>query len=71
MKLNMSKSIIAVLIPALIGIIGCSDNPITSAGENAESGKVGVGAENTGVTQKAKATKGVKGAKGAKAEQAV
>ena len=39
MKLNMSKPIVAVLIPAFIGIISCADNPITSAGENAESGR--------------------------------
>ena len=48
MKLNMSKSIVAVLIPALIGIIGCSDNPMTSAGENAESGRSEANGEHAG-----------------------
>ena len=48
MKLNMSKSIVAVLIPALIGVIGCSDNPMTSAGENAESGRSESAGEHRG-----------------------
>ena len=64
MKLNMSKPIVAVLIPALIGIIACADNPMTSAGKNAESGGSESAGEHRG-TQKAKATKVVK------AEQAV
>ena len=62
MKLNMSKPIVAVLIPAFIGIISCADNPIKSASENAESGR-SESAGNTGATQ---AT-----VKVAKAEQAV
>ena len=48
MKLNMSKPIVAVLIPALIGIIGCADNPMTSAGENAESGRSESNGEHAG-----------------------
>ena len=48
MKLNMGKPIVAVLIPALIGIIGCSDNPITYAGENAESGRSESNGEHAG-----------------------
>ena len=65
MKLNMSKPIVAVLIPALIGVIGCSDNPMTSAGENAESGRLNqAGLRRTGNMQAtavtAKATKVVK-----------
>lgn len=48
MKLNMGKSIVAVLIPAFIGIIGCSDNPMTSAGENAESGRSEANGEHAG-----------------------
>ena len=48
MKLNMSKPIVAVLIPALIGIIGCADNPMTSAGENAESGRSESNGEHSG-----------------------
>ena len=48
MKLNMSKPIVAVLIPAFIGIISCSDNPITSAGENAESGRSESAGEHRG-----------------------
>ena len=39
MKLNMGKSIAAGLILALTGISGCADNPITPAGENADSGE--------------------------------
>ncbi len=48
MKLNMSKPIVAVLIPAFIGIISCADNPITSAGENAESGRSESNGEHAG-----------------------
>ncbi len=48
MKLNMSKPIVVVLIPAFIGIISCSDNPITSAGENAESGRSESNGEHSG-----------------------
>ena len=48
MKLNMGKPIVVVLIPALIGIISCSDNPITSAGENAESGRSESNGEHSG-----------------------
>ena len=48
MKLNMSKPIVAVLIPALIGIIACADNPITSASENAESGRSESAGEHSG-----------------------
>ena len=48
MKLNMGKLIVAVFIPALIGIISCSDNPITSAGENAESGRSESNGEHAG-----------------------
>ncbi len=48
MKLNMSKPIVAVLIPALIGIISCSDNPIKSGGENAESGRSESAGEHSG-----------------------
>ena len=50
MKLNMSKPIVAVLIPAFIGIISCSDNPIKSAGENAESGRSESAGEHRGNT---------------------
>ena len=46
MKLNMGKPIAAGLILALIGISGCADNPITPAGENAESGRSESGAEH-------------------------
>ena len=48
MKLNMSKPIVAVLIPAFIGIISCADNPIKSAGENAESGRSESAGEHRG-----------------------
>ena len=48
MKLNMSKPIVAVLIPAFIGIISCADNPIKSAGENAESGRSESAGEHSG-----------------------
>jgi len=48
MKLNMSKPIVAVLIPAFIGIISCADNPMTSAGENAESGRSESNGEHSG-----------------------
>lgn len=48
MKLNMSKPIVAVLIPAFIGIISCADNPIKSAGENAESGRSEQAGEHRG-----------------------
>lgn len=48
MKLNMSKPIVAVIIPAFIGIISCADNPITSAGENAESGRSESAGEHSG-----------------------
>ena len=50
MKLNMGKPIVAVLIPAFIGIISCSDNPIKSAGENAESGRSESAGEHRGNT---------------------
>ena len=46
MKLNMGKPIAAGLILALIRISGCADNPITPAGENAESGRSESGAEH-------------------------
>ena len=46
MKLNMGKPIAAGLILALIGISGCADNPMTPAGENAESGRSESGAEH-------------------------
>ncbi len=46
MTLNMGKSIAAGLIVALIGISGCADNPITPAGENAESGRSESGEEH-------------------------
>ena len=46
MKLNMGKPIAAGLILALIGTSGCADNPITPAGENAESGRSESGAEH-------------------------
>ena len=42
MKLNMSNPIVAVLVLALTGLIGCTDNPVspaTPAGETAESGR--------------------------------
>ena len=48
MKLNMGKPIVAVLILALIGIIGCADNPMTSAGKNAESGRSESNGEHAG-----------------------
>ena len=49
MQLNMGKPIVAVLIPALIGIIGCADNPITSAEkENTESGRSESNGEHAG-----------------------
>ena len=48
MKLNMGKPIVAVLIPAFIGIISCADNPIKSAGENAESGRSESAGEHSG-----------------------
>ena len=49
MKLNMGKPIVAVLIPALIGIISCADNPITSGEkENAESGRSESNGEHAG-----------------------
>ena len=48
MKLNMSKPIVAVLIPAFIGIISCADNPMKSAGENAESGRSESAGEHSG-----------------------
>ncbi len=48
MKLNMSKPIVAVLIPAFIGIISCADNPMKSAGENAESGRSESAGEHRG-----------------------
>ncbi|MCY3791580.1 MAG: FxLYD domain-containing protein [Gemmatimonadetes bacterium] len=48
MKLNMGKPIVAVLILALIGVIGCADNPMTSAGENAESGRSESAGEHRG-----------------------
>ena len=48
MKLNMGKPIVAVLILTLIGIIGCADNPITSTGENAESGRSESNGEHAG-----------------------
>ncbi|MDE2704297.1 MAG: hypothetical protein OXI35_04465 [Gemmatimonadota bacterium] len=48
MKLNMSKPIVAVIIPAFIGIISCADNPIKSAGENAESGRSESAGEHSG-----------------------
>ena len=46
MKLNMGKPIAAGIILALIGISGCADNPMTPAGENAESGRSESGAEH-------------------------
>ena len=46
MKLNMGKPIAAGLILALIGTSGCADNPMTPAGENAESGRSESGAEH-------------------------
>ena len=48
MKLNMGKPIVAVIIPAFIGIISCADNPIKSAGENAESGRSEAAGEHRG-----------------------
>ena len=48
MKLNMGKPIVAVLIPAFIGIISCADNPMKSAGENAESGRSESAGEHSG-----------------------
>ena len=48
MKLNMGKPIAAGLILALIGISGCADNPITPAGENAESGRSESNGEHAG-----------------------
>ena len=42
MKLTMSNPIVAVLVLALTGMIGCSDNPVspaTPAGQTAESGR--------------------------------
>ncbi len=42
MKLTMSNPIVAVLVVALTGMIGCSDNPVApamSAGQPAESGR--------------------------------
>ncbi|MDE2735965.1 MAG: hypothetical protein OXI72_16330 [Gemmatimonadota bacterium] len=48
MKLNTSKPIVAVLIPAFIGIISCADNPIKSASENAESGRSESAGEHSG-----------------------
>ena len=48
MKLNMGKPIVAVLILTLIGISGCADNPMTSAGENAESGRSESNGEHAG-----------------------
>ena len=68
MKLNMGKPIVAVLIPALIGIISCADNPITSA-EKKTLNQAGLSRTgNMQATETAKATKVVKVAK---AEQAV
>lgn len=48
MTLNMGKPIAAVLMLALVGIISCSDNPITSSGENAESGRSESNGEHAG-----------------------
>ncbi len=39
MKLTIGKPIVAVLVLIFVGMSGCGDNPISPAGENAESGR--------------------------------
>ena len=48
MKLTIGKPIIAVLVLIFVGISGCGDNPISPAGENAESGRSESGGEHGG-----------------------